>query len=108
MDGGVASRRGDGGATQSDGIVAFLAFGGAMHPLPRILALATAVPPHVLDQETVIARVERMFAGAPDINRLISVYANARSTAPGSGSTRSARLSRCRPRGSQRRRSTRG
>ena len=47
-----------------------------MRPLPRILALATAVPPHVLDQETVIARVERMFAGAPDINRLISVYAN--------------------------------
>jgi alkylresorcinol/alkylpyrone synthase len=47
-----------------------------MRPLPRILALATAVPPHVLDQETVIARVERMFAGAPEINRLISVYAN--------------------------------
>jgi alkylresorcinol/alkylpyrone synthase len=44
--------------------------------LPRIAGLATAVPPHVLDQETVIARVERMFAGAPDINRLISVYAN--------------------------------
>jgi alkylresorcinol/alkylpyrone synthase len=47
-----------------------------MRPLPRILGLATAVPPHVLDQETVIARVERMFGGAPDINRLISVYAN--------------------------------
>jgi alkylresorcinol/alkylpyrone synthase len=47
-----------------------------MGPLPRIVALATAVPPHVLDQETVIARVERMFGGAPDISRLISVYAN--------------------------------
>ncbi|HWB48516.1 MAG TPA: 3-oxoacyl-[acyl-carrier-protein] synthase III C-terminal domain-containing protein [Stellaceae bacterium] len=47
-----------------------------MRPLPRILSLATAVPPHVLDQKAVIARVERMFAGAPDINRLIWVYAN--------------------------------
>jgi alkylresorcinol/alkylpyrone synthase len=47
-----------------------------MRPLPRILGLATAVPPYPLDQEAVIARVERMFAGAPDIGRLISVYAN--------------------------------
>jgi alkylresorcinol/alkylpyrone synthase len=47
-----------------------------MRPLPRILALATAVPPHRLDQQTVVERVERMFGRSPDFERLVSVYAN--------------------------------
>jgi len=47
-----------------------------MRPLPRILALATAVPPHRLDQSNVVARVEQLFGRSPDFERLIQVYAN--------------------------------
>jgi alkylresorcinol/alkylpyrone synthase len=47
-----------------------------MRPLPRIAALATAVPPHRLDQSNVVARVEQLFGRSPDFERLIQVYAN--------------------------------
>jgi alkylresorcinol/alkylpyrone synthase len=47
-----------------------------MRPLPRIIALATAVPPHRLDQGNVVARVEQLFGRSPDFERLIQVYAN--------------------------------
>jgi len=47
-----------------------------MRPFPRIASLATAVPPHRLDQSNVVARVEQMFGRSPDFERLISVYAN--------------------------------
>ena len=47
-----------------------------MRPLPRLVAIATAVPPHRLDQSNVVARVEQMFGRSPDFERLISVYAN--------------------------------
>jgi len=47
-----------------------------MRPSPRILALATAVPPHRLDQGNVVARVEQLFGRSPDFERLIQVYAN--------------------------------
>jgi alkylresorcinol/alkylpyrone synthase len=47
-----------------------------MRSLPRILALATAVPPHRLDQSNVVARVEQLFGRSPDFERLIQVYAN--------------------------------
>jgi alkylresorcinol/alkylpyrone synthase len=47
-----------------------------MPPLPRLAALATAVPPHRLDQGNVVARVEQLFGRSPDFARLISVYAN--------------------------------
>jgi alkylresorcinol/alkylpyrone synthase len=47
-----------------------------MRPLPRLAALATAVPPHRLDQSNVVARVEQMFGRSPDFERLIQVYAN--------------------------------
>jgi alkylresorcinol/alkylpyrone synthase len=47
-----------------------------MRPLPRLAALATAVPPHRLDQSNVVARVEQLFGRSPDFERLISVYAN--------------------------------
>jgi alkylresorcinol/alkylpyrone synthase len=47
-----------------------------MRPLPRLAALATAVPPHRLDQSNVVARVEQMFGRSPDFERLVGVYAN--------------------------------
>ena len=47
-----------------------------MRPLPRLAAIATAVPPHRLDQSNVVARVEQLFGRAPDFERLIPVYAN--------------------------------
>jgi alkylresorcinol/alkylpyrone synthase len=47
-----------------------------MRPLPRLVAIATAVPPHRLDQSNVVARVEQLFGRAPDFERLIPVYAN--------------------------------
>src|SRR5215469_9769595 len=43
---------------------------------PRVTALATAVPPHRLDQSNVVERVEQMFGRSPDFERLIAVYAN--------------------------------
>ena len=47
-----------------------------MRPLPRLAALATALPPHRLDQSNVVARVEQLFGRSPDFERLIQVYAN--------------------------------
>ncbi|HXC27786.1 MAG TPA: 3-oxoacyl-[acyl-carrier-protein] synthase III C-terminal domain-containing protein [Stellaceae bacterium] len=47
-----------------------------MRLLPRLAALATAVPPHRLDQDNVVARVEQLFGRSPDFERLIQVYAN--------------------------------
>ena len=47
-----------------------------MRPLPRLAAIATAVPPHRLDQNNVVARVEQLFGRSPDFERLIPVYAN--------------------------------
>src|SRR5580704_14903163 len=47
-----------------------------MRPLPRLAAIATAIPPHRLDQSNVVARVEQLFGRAPDFERLIPVYAN--------------------------------
>src|SRR5579863_6051067 len=47
-----------------------------MRTLPRLAAVATAVPPHRLDQDNVVARVEQMFGRSPDFERLIQVYAN--------------------------------
>jgi alkylresorcinol/alkylpyrone synthase len=47
-----------------------------MRPLPRFASIATAVPPHRLDQSNVVARVEQLFGRSPDFERLVSVYAN--------------------------------
>jgi alkylresorcinol/alkylpyrone synthase len=45
---------------------------------PRLLALATAVPPHMLRQSDVRARARHLFAGAGDeIERLLPVFENA-------------------------------
>ena len=47
-----------------------------MRPLPRLAAIATAVPPHRLDQSNVVARVEQLFGRSPEFERLVRVYAN--------------------------------
>src|SRR5271163_4347740 len=47
-----------------------------MRPLPRLAAIATAVPPYRLDQSNVVERVEQMFGRSPDFERLVAVYAN--------------------------------
>lgn len=47
-----------------------------MPAAPRLLSVATAVPPYPLDQAAVIGRVERLFADAPALPRLLPVFAN--------------------------------
>jgi alkylresorcinol/alkylpyrone synthase len=47
-----------------------------MQSLPRLAAMATAVPRYRLDQEAVIERVKRLFAGAPELARVLPVFAN--------------------------------
>ena len=44
--------------------------------LPRLLALKSAVPSHVLDQRDVTRRAEQLFAGRRDIARLLPVFEN--------------------------------
>jgi alkylresorcinol/alkylpyrone synthase len=48
-------------------------------PAPRLLSLATAVPPFALGQAEVAERARRLFAGsaAPDLERLMPVFLNA-------------------------------
>ena len=40
-----------------------------MQHLPRLVALATAVPAYPLDQEAVVERARRLFAGAANLDR---------------------------------------
>src|SRR6266849_4201042 len=47
-----------------------------MHPIPRLAAVATAVPAYALDQEAVVERVKLLFAGTEDVTRLLPVFAN--------------------------------
>jgi alkylresorcinol/alkylpyrone synthase len=47
-----------------------------MPPVPRLLSLATALPPHALDQDAVVRRVAKLFADAPALTRLLPVFAN--------------------------------
>lgn len=47
-----------------------------MPAAPRILSLATAVPPYPLDQSDVIRRVEALFGAAPALDRLLPVFIN--------------------------------
>jgi alkylresorcinol/alkylpyrone synthase len=44
---------------------------------PRLAALATAVPPFILAQDAVAARVQTLFAADPNVGRLLPVFANA-------------------------------
>ena len=43
---------------------------------PRLLALATAVPPHALGQEEVVERVKRLFGRSVELDRLLPVFVN--------------------------------
>jgi alkylresorcinol/alkylpyrone synthase len=46
-----------------------------MQPVPRLTALATAVPAYPFDQHAVAERVKRLFAGAPQLDHLLPVFA---------------------------------
>src|SRR6266567_962746 len=48
----------------------------AMQHLPRLVALATAVPPYPLDQAAAVERARHLFAGAANLERLLPVFAN--------------------------------
>lgn len=48
-----------------------------MRTRPRLAALATAVPPFILEQEAVAGRARRLFATHSSIDRLLPVFANA-------------------------------
>lgn len=47
-----------------------------MPAVPRLLAVATAVPPYTLDQNDVTERVKLLFGRAPDLDRLLPVFLN--------------------------------
>jgi alkylresorcinol/alkylpyrone synthase len=47
-----------------------------MPAVPRLLAVATAVPAYRLDQDDVVERVKRLFGGSPDLDRLLPVFTN--------------------------------
>ena len=47
-----------------------------MQPVPNLVGLATAVPAYPLDQDAVVERARRVFAGAAELERLLPVFAN--------------------------------
>src|SRR5215468_2009643 len=47
-----------------------------MHALPRLLAVASAVPPYPLDQDAVVDRVKLLFGRSPELDRLLPVFTN--------------------------------
>jgi len=47
-----------------------------MRPLPRLAAIATALPPHRLDQDAVVERVKILFRGSSELEKLLPVFAN--------------------------------
>jgi alkylresorcinol/alkylpyrone synthase len=47
-----------------------------MPPEPRLLALKTAVPPHILEQPVVADIARRLFGGKTDIERMLPVFQN--------------------------------
>jgi alkylresorcinol/alkylpyrone synthase len=47
-----------------------------MAAVPRLLAVATAVPPYPLDQKDVIERVKLLFGRSPDLDRLLPAFLN--------------------------------
>ncbi len=48
----------------------------SMFAAPRLLTVATAVPPYPLDQNDVIERVKLLFGRSPDLDRLLPVFLN--------------------------------
>ena len=47
-----------------------------MPAVPRLLAVATAVPPYPLDQDDVIERVKFLFGRSPDLDRMLPLFLN--------------------------------
>ena len=47
-----------------------------MAAVPRLIAVATAVPPYPLDQDDVVERVKLLFGRSPDLDRLLPVFLN--------------------------------
>ena len=47
-----------------------------MHAAPRLLAVATAVPPYPLDQDDVMERVRLLFGSSQNVERLLPVFTN--------------------------------
>jgi alkylresorcinol/alkylpyrone synthase len=47
-----------------------------MRPVPRLLGVATEVPPYPLDQNDVVERVKLLFGRSPDLDRLLPVFLN--------------------------------
>src|SRR5262252_316253 len=47
-----------------------------MPAIPRLLAVAAAVPPYRLDQNDVVERVKRLFGGSQNLDRLLPVFTN--------------------------------
>jgi len=47
-----------------------------MHATPRLLAVATAVPPYPLDQDDVMERVRLLFGSSQNVDRLLPVFTN--------------------------------
>src|SRR5215469_4464148 len=47
-----------------------------MTAAPRLLAIATEVPPYPLDQDLVIERVKLLFGQSPDLGRLLPMFLN--------------------------------
>jgi alkylresorcinol/alkylpyrone synthase len=53
-----------------------LTFSPLMHAAPRLLALATAVPPYRLDQDDVMERVRLLLGRPQNLDRLLPVFTN--------------------------------
>src|SRR5215468_560307 len=47
-----------------------------MAAVPRLIAVATTVPPYPLDQDDVVERVKLLFGRSPDLDRLLPVFLN--------------------------------
>jgi len=47
-----------------------------MYAAPRLLAVATAVPPYPLDQDDVMERVRLLFGSSQNVDRLLPVFTN--------------------------------
>ena len=47
-----------------------------MHAVPRLLAVATAVPPYLLDQDDVVERVKLLFGRSQNLDHLLPVFTN--------------------------------
>jgi len=48
----------------------------SMRALPRLLGVATAVPPYPLDQDDVVERVKLLFGHSENLDRLLPVFTN--------------------------------